>query len=276
MQAVTGAMVHWWYRFESLFKTRIAFPCWFREYRPSDAPRLSEQFVMPPSGIATQVQQLTRGPSNPSESSFSNSVCRSAHNKQRSETLVPPMADMQLDPILNNANNGGNFGGTSGATTSTTDPGMCFTPEVRPHPMDLEPNQARPTFWTGMAVPPPSAYVTPTMRNSPPPPPTFQAPHACAPSSGPFVNALPGQIITVNHPYGPPPKQTDWSFQFHLRDALHRQYIVLKCNNHNPMGLLGVEANYYPEPVYLRGPYSQGHFMFDVRPGLDSIFQAYK
>src|SRR6476620_8328321 len=154
-------------------------------------------------------------------------------------------------PHLEQRNNGGNFGGTSGATTSTTDPGMCFQPEVRPHPMDLEPNPTRPTFWTGMAVPPPSAYVTPTMRNSPPPPPTFQAPHACAPSSGPFVNALPGQIITVNHPYCPPPKQTDWSFQFHLRVALHRQYIVLKCNNHNPMGLLGVEANYYPEPVYL-------------------------
>jgi hypothetical protein len=55
-EPVVNSMIHWWYRLEGTFKTRITFPVWFRPFWPSDAPRLSEQFVTPPSGMVTQVQ----------------------------------------------------------------------------------------------------------------------------------------------------------------------------------------------------------------------------
>jgi hypothetical protein len=60
-ELVVDSMIQWWYCLEGVFKTRIAFSVWFRAFRPSDAPRLSEQFVTPLSGMVTQVQQLTRG-----------------------------------------------------------------------------------------------------------------------------------------------------------------------------------------------------------------------
>jgi hypothetical protein len=92
-----------------------------------------------------------------------------------------------------------------------------------------------------------SAYITPTMRNSPPPPPVPQLQNAFSPLPRPTATIQPGHIVHFAHPSISPSKQTDWACQFHLRDEFHRQYIVLKCNNHNSGGLLGTEVNYYPE-----------------------------
>jgi hypothetical protein len=85
---VVDNMIQWWYWLEGVFKTRITFPDWFRPFGPSDAPRLSEQFVVPPSGMANQVQQLTRGRS-ASESSGGSAVCRSTPVMQRKDILAP-------------------------------------------------------------------------------------------------------------------------------------------------------------------------------------------
>jgi hypothetical protein len=52
-EPVVDSMIQWWYCLEGTFKTRITFPVWFRPFRPSNAPRLSEQFVTPPSGMVT-------------------------------------------------------------------------------------------------------------------------------------------------------------------------------------------------------------------------------
>jgi hypothetical protein len=75
-EPIVNSMIQWWYRLKGTFKTRITFPVWFGPFRPSDARRLSEQFVTPPSGMVTQVQQLTRGRL-ASESSAGSAVCRS-------------------------------------------------------------------------------------------------------------------------------------------------------------------------------------------------------
>jgi hypothetical protein len=108
-EPVVDSMIQWWYRLEGTFKTRIAFPVWFRPFRPSDAPRLSEQFVTPRSGMVTQVQQLTRGRS-ASESSAGSTVCRSTQVMQGNEILAPTMASMRLQNPTNNVNSVGGFG----------------------------------------------------------------------------------------------------------------------------------------------------------------------
>jgi hypothetical protein len=92
----------------------------------------------------------------------------------------------------------------------------------------------------------------------------------------PTATIQPGHIVHFAHPSISPVKQMDWACQFHLRDELHKQHIVLKCNNHNPAGLLGADVNYYLEALYLRGPHAQGHFMIDIKPGSHSYFQAFK
>jgi hypothetical protein len=113
-EPVVDSMIQWWYRLEGTFKTRITFPVWFRPFRPSYAPRLLEQFVTPPSGMATQVQQLTRGRS-ASESSAGSAMCRSTQVMQGNEILAPTMANMRLQNPANNANPVGGYGGISGS-----------------------------------------------------------------------------------------------------------------------------------------------------------------
>jgi hypothetical protein len=129
-EEVVDNMIQWWYRFEGLFKTRIAFPDWFRPFRPSDAPRLSEQFVVPPSRMANQVQQLTRGPS-ASESSAGSTICRTTQIMQGNETLVPTMAGMQLQNPPGNVNPMGGFGGVPGPMPFSASTTTHINPEVR-------------------------------------------------------------------------------------------------------------------------------------------------
>jgi hypothetical protein len=285
-QEVVDSMIQWWYCCEGVFKTRIAFPEWFRPFRPSDAPRLSEQFVVSPSRMANQVQQLTRGPS-ASKSSAGSTICTTTQVMQGNETLAPTMAGMQLQNPPGHVDPMGGFGGVPGPmpfnanTTTRINPEVRINSHVYPQmpthtPMEIEPTSSFPSFCAGMTTPVSSAYVTPTMRNSPPLLPIPQLQNAFAQSPRPVATFQPGQIIHFAHPAVPPPKQTDWACQFHLRDEVHRQYIVLKCNNHNPAGLLGAEVNYYPEALYLRGPHAQGHFMIDIKPGSYSYFQAFK
>jgi hypothetical protein len=143
-------------------------------------------------------------------------------------------------------------------------------------PIEIEPAPSFPSFCAGMTTPISSAYSTPTMRNSPPPPPVPHLQTAFFQLPRPSATIQLGHMIHFAHPSIPPAKQTDWPCQFHLRDKAHRQYIVLKCNNHNPAGLLGAEVNYYTEGLYLRGPQAQAHFMIGVRPGFQSCFQAFR
>jgi hypothetical protein len=242
--------------------------------------------VVPPYRMANQVQQLTQGPS-ASESSARSTVCRSAQVMQRNKALAPTMANMRLQNPPGNVNSTGGFEGVPGPAPLNANPNTRFNSEVRinPHiypampthsPMEIEPTQSFPSFCTRMTTPVALAYVTPTMQNSPPLPHVSQLHNTFSQLPRPIATVQPGQIIHFAHPSIPPPKQTDWACQFHIWDELHRQHIVLKCNNHNPAGLLGTEVNYYPEALYLRGPRAEGHFMSDVKPGSHSYFQAFK
>jgi hypothetical protein len=240
--------------------------------------------VTPPSGMATQVQQLTQGRSG-SESSAGRAVCRSTQVMQGNEILAPTIANMRLQNPANNANPVGGYGGIPGPVPFIANATVPYNPELRiNHPVypdaysfahaDRE-YSIFSFFCAGMTTLVSSAYITPTTRNSPPPPHIPQLQNAFPQLPRPTAMIHPGHIVHFAHPSIPPPKQTDWACQFHLRDEFHRQYIVLKCNNHNPAGL-GTEVNYYPEGMYLRGPHAQPHFMIDVKPGSQSYFQAFK
>jgi hypothetical protein len=173
-------MIQWWYRLEGTFKSRIAFPVWFRPFRPSDASRLSEQFVTPPSGMVTQVQQLTQGRS-ALESSARSTVCRLTQVMQGNEILAPTMASMRLQNPPNNVTPVGGFGGVPRPVPFIASATVPYNPEVRINhpvypqmpthsPMEIENTPSFPSFCAGMTTPVSSAYITPTMRNSPPPP----------------------------------------------------------------------------------------------------------
>jgi hypothetical protein len=129
-EPVVDSMIQWWYRLEGTFKTRIAFPVWFRPFRPSDLPILSEQFVTPPSGMVTHVQQLTQGRST-SESSAGSAVCRSTQVMQGNEILAPTMASMRLQNSANNANPVDGFGGVLGPVPFNASATVPYNPEVR-------------------------------------------------------------------------------------------------------------------------------------------------
>jgi hypothetical protein len=129
-EPVVDSMTQWWYCLEGTFKTRITFPVWFRPFRPSDAPRLSEQFVTSPFGMATQVQQLTRGRS-ASESSAGIAVCRSTQVMQGNEILAPTMANMRLQNPANNANPVGGYGGSPRPVPFIANTTVPYNPEVR-------------------------------------------------------------------------------------------------------------------------------------------------
>jgi hypothetical protein len=234
--------------------------------------------------MANQVQQLTRGRS-ALESSAGSTVCRATQVMQGNETLAPSMANMQLQgvPRAVNVNLGGDFGRVPGLVPSNATAAAPYNPEIRINPpmnthspMEIETTQAIPSLCAGMVTPAVLAYVTPTMRNSLPLPPAPQLLQAFAQLPGPVATVQPGQIIHFAHPAVPRPKQMDWSCQFHLWNKLHQQYTVLKCNNHNLAGLLGIEVNDYPKAQYLRGPHAQEHLMIKVRPGSQSCFHAFK
>jgi hypothetical protein len=201
---------------------------------------------------------------------------------QGNEILAPTMANMRLQNLANNVNPVGGFGGVPGPVPFNASAAVPYNPEVRINhpvypqmpthsPMEIENTPSFPSFCADMTTPVSSAYITPTMRNSPPPPRVPQLQNAFSQLPRPTATIQPGHIVHFAHPSIPPPKQTNWACQFHLRDELHRQYIVLKCNNHNPAGLLGTEVNYYPEGMYLRGPHAQAHFMIDIKPALKAI-----
>jgi hypothetical protein len=173
-EEVVDSMIQWWYHLKGVFKTRIAFPEWFRPFKPSDALMLSEQFVVPPSIMANQVQQLTRGPS-ASESSAGSTICRTTQVMQGNETLAPTMAGMQLQNPSSHVNPMGGFGGVPGSmpfnanTTTRINPEVRINSHVYPQmpihtPMEIEPTSSFPSFCAGMTTPVSSAYVTPTMR----------------------------------------------------------------------------------------------------------------
>jgi hypothetical protein len=187
-EPVVDSMIQWWHRLEGTFRTRITFPVWFRPFRPSDAPRLSEQFVTPPSRMVTQVQQLTRGRS-ALESSAGSAVCRSTQGMQGNEILAPTMANMRPQNPANNANPVGGYGGIPGPVPFIVNATVPYNPEVRINhpvypqmpthsPMEIENTPYFPSFCAGMTTPVSSAYITPTMRNSPPPPPIPQLQNA--------------------------------------------------------------------------------------------------
>jgi hypothetical protein len=243
---VVDSMIRWWYRLEGVFKTRIAFPDWFRPFRPSDAPRLSEQFVTPPSGMANQVQQLTQGRS-ALKSSAGSGVCGSTQVTQRNEILAPTMANMRLQNPAGNVNHVGGYRGIPGPVPFNANAAAPYNPEVRINPlvypqmpthspMEIENTPSFPSFCAGMTTPVSSAYITPTMQNSPPPPPIPQLHKAFSQLPRPTATIQPGHIVHFAHPSIPPVKQMDWACPFHLQDELHRQYFVLKCNNHNCNG----------------------------------------
>jgi hypothetical protein len=203
------------------------------QFRPSDAPRLSEQFVTPPSGMVTQVQQLTQGRS-ALESSAGSAVCRSTHVMQGNEILAPTMANMRLQNPANNVNLVGGFGGVPGPVPFNPSAAVPYNPKVKINhpvypqmpthsPMEIENTPSFSSFCAGMTTPISSAYITPTMRNSPPPPPVPQLQHALSQLPRPTATIQPGHIVHFAHPSIPPPKQTDWACQFHLRDELQKK-----------------------------------------------------
>jgi hypothetical protein len=206
---------------------------------------------------------------------------------QGNEILAPMMANMRLQNPANNVNPVGGYVGILRPVPFIANTIVLYNPEVRINrpvyhqmpthsPMEIEYTPSFPSFYAGMTTLVASACITPTMRNSPPPPPVPQLQNVVSQLPRPTATIQPGHIVHFAHLSIPPPKQTDWACQFHLCDEFHRQYIVLKCNNHNPAGLLGTEVNYYPEGMYLRGPYAQAHFMIDIKPGSQSYFQAFK
>jgi hypothetical protein len=134
--------------------------------------------------MVTQVQQLTRGRS-ALESSARITVCRSTQVMQGNEILTPTMASMRLHNPVNNANPVGGFGGIPGPVPFNVSATMPYNPEVRIQhpvypqmpthsPMEIENAPSFPSFCAGMTTPVSSAYITPTMQNSPPPPPVSQ------------------------------------------------------------------------------------------------------
>jgi hypothetical protein len=129
-ELVVNSMIQWWYCLEGVFKTWIAFPVSFRPFRPSDLPRLSEQFVPSPSGMVTQVQELTQGRS-ASESSVGSAVCRSTQVMQGNEILAPTMVNMWLQNSANNVNPVGGFGGVLGPVPFNASATVPYNPEVR-------------------------------------------------------------------------------------------------------------------------------------------------
>jgi hypothetical protein len=131
--------------------------------------------VTPPSGMAKQVQQQTRGRS-ALESSAGSTVCRATQVMQGNEIL----ANMQLQGVLRaiNVNPVGGFGRVLGPVPFNTAASAPYNPKVRINPpmnvqmpthspMEIETTQAIPSFCTGMVTPAVFAYVTPTMWNSP-------------------------------------------------------------------------------------------------------------
>jgi hypothetical protein len=217
-ELVVDSMIQWWYRLEGVFKTRIAFPVWFRPFRPSDTPRLSEQFVTPSSWMVTHVQQLTQGRS-ASESSAESAVCRSTQVMQGNEILAPTMANMRLQNPANNANPVG-FGGVPGPVPFNVSAAVPYNPEVKINhpiypqmpthlPMEIENTPSFHSFCAGMTTPVSSAYITPTMRNSPPSPPIPQLQNAFSQLPRPTATIQPGHVVHFAHPSIPPPKQMD-------------------------------------------------------------------
>jgi hypothetical protein len=173
---------------------------------------------------------------------------------QGNKILAPTMANMRLQNPANNANPVGGFGGVSGPVPFNATAALPYNSEVRINhrvypqmsthsPMEIENTPSFPSFCAGMTPPVFFAYITPTMRNSPPPPPVPQLQNAFSQLPRPTATIQPGHIVHFAHdPSIPPPKQTNWACQFHLRDEFHRQYIVLKCNNHNPLDFLGLRS----------------------------------
>jgi hypothetical protein len=283
---VVDSMIQWWYRLEGTFKTRIAFPVWFRPFRPSDAPRLSEQFVTPPSGMVTQVQQLTQGRS-ASESSVGSTVCMSTQVMQGKRDLGAYDGQYAAAESCEQCQSCGRLWRSSGTCTiqrqcnsALQSRGQNQSPGLSSYAYSFaHGDREYSIFFFFLCGFDHSgffclyhAYDAELSTSS-----TCSSTTECFfPVTSTDCNDPAWAYCHFAHPSILPPKQTDWACQFHLRDEFHRQYIVLKCNNHNPAGLLGTEVDYYLEGMYLRGPHAQAHFMIDVKPGSQSYFQAFK
>jgi hypothetical protein len=119
-------------------------------------------------------------------------VGRSTQVMQGNEILAPTMANMRLQNPANNANFGGGYGGIPGPVPFIASATVPYNLEVRINnpvyhqmpthlPMEIKNTPSFPSFCAVMTTPISSAYINPTMQNSPPPPPVPQLQNAFFP-----------------------------------------------------------------------------------------------